>query len=162
MTDSAFWGCSHGKHSGCGDCARKVVAIAMVANVCGVLVKFIVGLLAGSRALIADALHSLTDTLSYGINYTGSRLLDRDGDAPSVVPGLLVGSITFLSGVGITAHNAAILFRGTQHRPGLLGLVVSAASIAVNARLVMRRYCHLRSLGGTCRARYPLRAAYVC
>jgi predicted Fe-Mo cluster-binding NifX family protein len=125
----------------CDDCARRITAWSLAANVIGVVLKLVVGLLVGSHAIVADAMHSMTDTLSYGINFTGSRMADRDGDSPAIGPGLLVGSITLLSGVWLGATNALILLQGSHARPGLLGLVVSGASILVNGRLYYLARC---------------------
>jgi cobalt-zinc-cadmium efflux system protein len=113
-----------------------------------------VGFLAGSRALVADATHSLTDTLSYGINFSGSRLAAQKSAPPTLGSGLLIASITFLSGIGIAAHNVALLLRGTHTRPGLLGIVVAVASVAVNARLYVMARCATR--------RSDDHSAYVC
>jgi hypothetical protein len=39
--------CAEGSDHGCGDCVRRVVRLSLVANVCGVVLKFVVGFLAG-------------------------------------------------------------------------------------------------------------------
>lgn len=54
--------------------------IGITLNLLFTAVKFVVGILAGSLALISDAAHSLTDTLSLVISLFGSRYSNKKAD----------------------------------------------------------------------------------
>lgn len=60
---------------------RKTVLFALAANVAIALVKLAGGLIGGSSALLAEAVHSLADTANQGLLLVSLRLGDNPADA---------------------------------------------------------------------------------
>ena len=94
--------CKDAGDSTCTSCRVRVISLSFFANIASVIFKGLVGLLSGSQALIADALHSLTDTTSFGINYYGVRNLSAKALDISVTQTAFIAGITMLAGVLIT------------------------------------------------------------
>ena len=57
-----------------------VVLVGVATDVAMAALKLTVGLAAGSRALVADALHSLSDVVSDGVTLAGLRAARRPPD----------------------------------------------------------------------------------
>jgi len=119
----------------------RIISSSFLTTLLGLLLKGVVGLVCGSRALLADAVHSLTDTVAFGVNYAGATMTER---VPAMTPfrqGVAIGTAIFLSGVWVCADNIATLVGGPLVHPGLLGLVVAVASTAVNGQLYRSSAC---------------------
>lgn len=114
---------------------RRIVSISLLSNTVALCIKGSVGVLCGSQALVADAVHTLSDVFGFGVNYVGSRGASPSSDTASFIQGILIGAIVFLSGVWIFADNTVLLLAGEPMHPGLLGLVVAGVSILANCYL---------------------------
>ena len=113
-------------------------------NIVSTVTKGAVGLLVGSQVLVADAVHSLTDCVSFGINYADESA-NRD---LTFLQSALIGAIMFLCGVWILADNMYMLTTGTLARPGILGLIVASFSTLANFRLFKISECANNSKPG--------------
>jgi predicted Fe-Mo cluster-binding NifX family protein len=125
----------------------RVISGSFYLTVAGLILKGVIGVMCGSRALVADAVHSLTDSICFGINYGGARVTpDRPlGSAPAT--NYVIGSAIFLSGVWVCADNTATLIGGSLAHPGLWGPIVAAVSVVVNWRLCRVSNCASRQFG---------------
>jgi len=115
----------------------RIISLSFFANVGFVLLKGVVGLLAGSEALVADALHSLTDTASFGINYTSAR---AKGNVPrDELLGLnaITTVIMFVAGLGIIGHATSLLASSRLVHPAVLAPVVALVSTVANGYLYL-------------------------
>ena len=101
------------------------------------LVKAVVGVITGSKVLVAEAVHSFSDCFAFGINYYGTRS-DR---FPALIQSILIGAIMFIAGVWVCADNLAIICSRIPARPGLFALLVAGISIVVNAHLYRVSAC---------------------
>jgi predicted Fe-Mo cluster-binding NifX family protein len=119
----------------------RVISLSFFFNAISVVIKGAIGFLGGSHALVADALHSLTDTASFGINYYGVRNTPGSTPAISAKQTALIGALTLLTGVCLCGHNLSILIIGKTVRPGLLGIIVSLASIVLGWHLYQLSRC---------------------
>jgi cobalt-zinc-cadmium efflux system protein len=76
---------SHGAHAGHGHVSAasgdRAVAIAVVVNVALGFAEIVGGLFAGSVALIADAIHNLSDAASLALAWVARRIARRPTDA---------------------------------------------------------------------------------
>ncbi len=78
---------SHDPHHGHGhghidpDTGDRRVALAVVVNLALTVAQVIGGVLSGSLALIADAIHNLSDAISLIIAFAARRIARRDADA---------------------------------------------------------------------------------
>jgi len=114
---------------------HRVISLSLLSNAVALFIKGSVGILCGSQALVADAVHTLSDVFGFGVNYVGSRTTSPGSDTVPLIQGILIGTIVFLSGVWILADNTVLLLTDDPMHPGLLGLVVAGVSILVNGYL---------------------------
>lgn len=131
--------CKKADHQTCPVCHKNTLSRSFYFHICGTIVKGIVGVMSGSQALIADAVHSLTDTFAFGVNYIGGQIRPKSEYTQSLV----IGSIIFLCGVWILADNLKVLLAGTPAHPGLLGLLVAGLSVVMNVYLFRISRCSL-------------------
>jgi len=116
----------------------RVTRIGLWLNSLLFVLKFAVGVIAGSTALVADAIHSISDFLSDIVVLLGVRLssrpVDRDHDyghgkletiAALIVAGLLAGV-----GIYIICQSSVFIFDGETSSPGIAVLIVAVVSIA--------------------------------
>ncbi|MDZ7829012.1 MAG: cation diffusion facilitator family transporter [Halofilum sp. (in: g-proteobacteria)] len=129
---------SHGHSHGAGtDRARVLWAMLLTGGFMGV--EVVGGLIAGSLALIADAAHMLTDTVSLAMAWVAFRITDRPADERRTFgyhrfPVLAA----FVNGITLIAVVAWIAFEAVQRllepTPVLGGTmaVIAAAGLLVN------------------------------
>jgi divalent metal cation (Fe/Co/Zn/Cd) transporter len=116
------------------------ILISMICNLLLVFVKGITGLLANSNALVADALHSITDVIAFFINYRACKdsescaITDKTGADEKIKQKIAdievkatYGTGIFLLTVGMSIYfyNAMILLLGRAEMPEPITLVVA-------------------------------------
>jgi len=118
--------------------AHKVTLIGMLINALNALAKLLVGVWANSSALIADAIHSLSDLLSDLLVLTathfGRKKPDKDHpyghDRYETLATLLLGTILIAVAGALVWDSLGRLFQSGQLIiPSALALVVAAASV---------------------------------
>jgi len=118
--------------------AHKVTLIGMLINALNALAKLLVGVWANSSALIADAIHSLSDFLSDLLVLTathfGRKKPDKDHpyghDRYETLATLLLGTILIAVAGALVWDSLGRLFQSGQLIiPSALALVVAAASV---------------------------------
>ncbi|MBF0350139.1 MAG: cation transporter [SAR324 cluster bacterium] len=116
----------------CTDCRSYLISLSFFANVIFVVIEGFVGIMAGSHALVAGALHSLSDTTTFGLNYFEDRR--HLANVQKVNPGINVfmGVTMFIAGAWICARSVSALVINDPYRPGLMGLSVAAISVGLN------------------------------
>ena len=122
------------------------IAISLACNVFLVIGKAIIGLLANSNALLADAIHSMTDVSAFVINHrackqcalyrrigthaatkqTSKRIVQTEIRA-TYYTGLLLLTI----GMAICMHNCMILVLGKIDKPDSIAVIVAFIALAV-------------------------------
>ena len=60
--------------------AIKVSVVSIITNIFLTVIKFIIGIISNSKALISDAVHSLSDVLSTFVVIIGVKLSNKDAD----------------------------------------------------------------------------------
>lgn len=121
----------------------KATLIGVSANLTLVVVKFIGGAVGHSAALVADALHSLSDLLTDAIVLATHKIgqLPADSNHPyghgraETIGSTIVGSVIILAGIWIGYDVWRIVQSGTQLVPTWLAAGAAAFSIAVNEAL---------------------------
>ncbi len=68
------------KHAACERCARSVGMVNVVGNTSMILIKAYMGVVGGSKGLIADAIHSCADLLATIIMIIGLKISGRQKD----------------------------------------------------------------------------------
>lgn len=122
-----------------GPAIRFVTGVGLAANLVLVGLKFFAGVVGHSQALVADAVHSLSDTVSDLAVIIGSYFWTKpaDSDHPyghgriETVVTLFVGSMLLLAGVGIIRGAVLSLNENGEHRPGFLALIAALLSIVI-------------------------------
>ena len=118
--------------------AHKVTLIGMLVNALNALAKLLVGVWANSSALIADAIHSLSDLLSdllvLAATHFGRRKPDEDHpyghDRYETLATLLLGTILIaVAGALVWDSIGRLLKPGELIIPSALALLVAAASV---------------------------------
>lgn len=117
---------------------RRLTAWGLVANLALSGLKFVAGLAGASQALIADAVHSLTDSTTDLVVLIGTRYWSAPADAEhphghgrietmiTVLIGVVLGGV----GVGLAYNALSTLHLAHRARPGWIAFVVACVSIA--------------------------------
>ena len=121
----------------------KVTAVGSVVNVLLVIFKFVAGILGKSSALVADAVHSLSDLLSDAIIFifvkASSKPIDHTHEYGhgkyETLATMLIGVILILVGIGIMVagvEDCIKFFHGQRGpAPGLIALIAIVLSIVL-------------------------------
>jgi divalent metal cation (Fe/Co/Zn/Cd) transporter len=122
------------------------ILVSLIGNVLLVAGKGIAGLLANSNALVADAVHSLSDVSVFLINYRaceeckmygriGGKELNKrnrqhicDVETRSTY---YSGALFFAIGIAICLHNFVILVLDKVETPGVITFIVAIVALAV-------------------------------
>ncbi len=112
------------------------ILTALLINVAITLLEFVVGLLVGSLALVADAFHNLSDVVALGLSYFGAKMSLK---GPNVEHSfgfgrteVLVGLGNAVSLVGITIYIFYEAYEKLLHPPMLSGgLILGVGSFSL-------------------------------
>jgi len=118
-----------------------IISASFFITILGLIFKGVIGVLCGSRALVADAVHSLTDALCFGLNYNSAYSQTKSSNERASRQNLFIGVVIVLSGVWVCANNTATLISGTLAHPGFLGLAIALISMIANWRLFKTSKC---------------------
>ncbi len=117
---------------------RRVTWIGLIANILLSGIKFLAGILGDSQALMADAVHSLSDTITDVAVILGSFFWSEPPDQChphghqriETMVTIVIGTVLLLAGAGVGWHAVTTLHQedaGTS--PGPIALVVAAISL---------------------------------
>ena len=115
----------------------RVTVLGAVLDIILVVLKLLVGFIGNSRALIADAVHSLSDIVTdviviWGL-IAGSRPSDEChhyGHAKlELMAELILGSILIITGLGIALDSVRAVLGGAIKTPSILVLPVAGISV---------------------------------
>ena len=118
---------------------QRVAVAGLVVNILLSLFKGYAGVLSGSRALIADAVHSLSDLTTDIAVIVGARFWCRPPDEThplghkgiETIVSLFIGLMLLATGVGIAYDSlSAVGSENSTLKPGLFALLVPAVSLA--------------------------------
>lgn len=120
--------------------ANKVSIITIAVNLALSLLKFIVGFVGNSQALISDAVHSASDVVStiavmFGVNMSAKK---SDNAHPygheriECIFSIILSMMLFITGIGIGISAIKIIISGADIAiPSTIALIAAAVSIAV-------------------------------
>jgi len=122
---------------------RKVTLLGLFVNAFLILLKFFAGILGGSQALIADAVHSISDLFTDAVVLLGIKIGRKPPDeehhfgharietlASAIIGLALIGTAVYL---GIDA--ALNIHRHTEYHPTGIALIGAGVSIALKEAL---------------------------
>ncbi len=135
---------------------RFVTIVGLIVNILLTTVKFWAGIVGHSQALVADAIHSLSDTISDLAIIVGSYFWCKPADVDhpyghrriETIITLFVGLMLVLAAVGIIRQAFLTMHGGDHVRPALITAGVAALSVVMKESL----YRWTRQAGEKCRS----------
>ncbi|AOY76655.1 cation diffusion facilitator family transporter [Clostridium formicaceticum] len=123
--------------------AKKVSIISLVINVFLTIIKAIIGILAGSTALVADAFHSASDLFGTIILLQGLKIAHKPPDAShpyghhraETITSKLLAIILILTAVGIGYEALKVLRDPTIAPPDSMAIYIALISIVFKEAL---------------------------
>lgn len=120
----------------------RVSNISIVVNVLLSDIKFVVGVIANSGAMISDAIHSVSDVFSTIIVMIGANAAAKDPDQEhpyghdrmECIAAIVLAIVLFITGIGVGITGVKKIFGGNYGDlavPGALALVAAVISIVV-------------------------------
>jgi cation diffusion facilitator family transporter len=126
-----------------GRAGQRVTWVGAVANTLLIVLKFIAGIFGDSQALIADAVHTVSDLFTDAIVLLGLRI---GGKAPDeghqfgharieTLASAIVGLALIATALYLGIDAALNIYRHTEHHPTGLALIGAGVSIALKEAL---------------------------
>jgi len=121
----------------------RVTVVGAVVNLALAIIKFIAGIMGHSTALVADAIHSLSDLATDLVVYMSLKISSREPDEKhpyghgraETIGSAVIGAAVLFVGIGV-AWEVFLKARGGElHVTGLIAIMVAAASIVVKEAL---------------------------
>ena len=120
----------------------RVSNISIVVNVLLSAIKFVVGVIANSGAMISDAIHSVSDVFSTIIVMIGANAAAKDPDQEhpyghdrmECIAAIVLAIVLFITGIGVGITGVKKIFGGNYGDlavPGALALVAAVILIVV-------------------------------
>lgn len=127
---------------------RMTVWVSIAVNVFLIIIKFAVGIIARSQALIADAIHSFTDFVTDIMSFFGLKYAFKgeDHDHPfghgkiDNLMSLLIGVALTLAGLWLGTNAILSLIHGGFESPSYVALIGALLSIIVKESLFHYQY----------------------
>jgi divalent metal cation (Fe/Co/Zn/Cd) transporter len=122
------------------------IYISLICNILLVIGKGITGILANSNALVADAIHSMTDVIAFSINYRACKVcqmygrIDKKKTSEKIRQRIVeteiratyyMGIFIFTVGMAICFHNFMLLVLDKVEKPDSISVVVASIVLAV-------------------------------
>jgi len=122
---------------------RKVTLLGIFVNAFLILLKFFAGIFGGSQALIADAVHSVSDLFTDAVVLLGIRMGRKPPDEEhhfghariETLASAIVGLALIATGLYLGIEASFNIYRHTEHHPTELALIAAGASIAFKEAL---------------------------
>jgi cation diffusion facilitator family transporter len=117
----------------------NVTVLGAILNIFLVLLKFYAGIAGNSRALVADAVHSLSDLVSDAVVIWGLIASGRPSDAChhyghakfELLAEMILGVILLFAGAGIILDSFRVVVSGAPEPPSAVVLPVAALGVVV-------------------------------
>ncbi|MBF0529954.1 MAG: cation transporter [Deltaproteobacteria bacterium] len=137
------------KYKACERCARSVGMVNVYGNIAMILVKGYLGVVGGSKALVADAVHSSADLLATIVMIIGLRISSRraDGKYPygygksEYIVAIAIYLFLFVIGIYILLDGILIIVRGHLVTPCFSAAWGAFLSITINELLFRQSLC---------------------
>lgn len=122
---------------------RRVTWWGFSVNIVLAAFKVAAGWLGHSQAVVADGIHSITDTVTDVAVILGSYYWSRPADEThpyghkrlETTVSIFIGGVLFLAGAGIGWDAVTSVYRPHEKHPGLIAFAAAAASIVVKEAL---------------------------
>jgi len=133
----------------CYWCARHVGGVNLWANLGLLIVKLIGGMFGRSQALIADAVHSLSDVIIAILLIVGLKVSSAPPDDDhhwghgniEFIVSAIIGTLLVCTAITITIVSLATIIRGDIYNPGILAVWAAAISVVANEIMFRHSLC---------------------
>lgn len=128
--------------------AEKWAVIGVLGNIILTVIKAIAGIVGGSSAMVADAIHSASDIIASAIVYVSLRIAKKpaDDDHPfghgkaESIAASIVGLMLVAAGIQIIRTAYTSIYSGSLAVPGIIALYASVISILVKELMYRSTY----------------------
>ena len=119
--------------------AEKWAIIGVVGNLVLTAFKAFAGIVGGSSAMVADAMHSASDIMSSAVVYVSLKIAKKPADEEhpfghgkaEAISAAIVGLMLIAAGIQILRTAYASISSGSLHAPGIIALYAAITSIVV-------------------------------
>ena len=133
----------------CYWCAKHVGGINLWANLGLLIVKLFGGIFGGSQALIADAVHSLSDVIIAILVIVGLKVSSAPPDDDhhwghgniEFVVSAIIGTLLVCTAITITIVSLLSIIQGNIYNPGILAVWAAAISVVANEIMFRHSLC---------------------
>lgn len=128
--------------------AEKWAVIGVLGNIILTVIKAIAGIVGGSSAMVADAIHSASDIIASAIVYVSLRIAKKpaDDDHPfghgkaESIAASIVGLMLVAAGIQIIRTAYTSIYSGSLAAPGIIALYAAVISILVKELMYRATY----------------------
>ena len=133
----------------CHWCAKHIGGINLWANLGLLIVKLLGGVLGGSQALVADAVHSLSDVVVAILIIVGLKVSSSPPDEDhhwghgniEFIVSAAIGVLLVCTAITITIVSLATIVRGDIYNPSILAVWAAAISVVANEIMFRHSLC---------------------
>jgi len=137
------------KYAACEKCARSVGKVNIVGNILMILIKGYMGVVGGSKGLIADAVHSCADLLATIVMIIGLHISGQEKDEAypygygkaEYIVAVVIYLFLFVIGTYILFDGARAILEGRRVTPCLSAAWGAIFSIAINELMFRQSVC---------------------
>lgn len=125
----------------------KVTLVGSAVNMVLIILKFVAGVVGRSSAMLADAVHSLSDFVTDAVVLVFVRIAGKPRDTGhdyghgkfETMATLIIGVILFAVGIGVMVNGIKLVW-GALHglelpRPGMIALIIAVVSVVLKEAL---------------------------
>ena len=133
----------------CRDCREEVVWWALAVNIGQSIYKGLLGLLSGSSALVADAMHSGADVVATLVTIVSLKLSNRKADSKyqygygnvQFISSSVVGLILILGALYLMYESVLKIMSGEVNPPSIVAVLGAVVSVATNELMYRYQSC---------------------
>lgn len=133
----------------CYWCAKHVGGINLWANLGLLIVKLLGGIFGRSQALIADAVHSLSDVIIAILVIVGLKVSSSPPDDDhhwghgniEFIVSAIIGTLLVCTAIAITVVSLLSIIQGDIYNPGIMAVWAAAISVVANETMFRHSLC---------------------
>lgn len=136
---------------------RKIIKNTIIGNILLAIIKLVIGVIARSKAMIADGVHSLSDIISSVAVIIGLKLASQPNDEShpyghekiEPIMSKLLAIILLITAIGIGYSGIKIIINGNYIQPGAIAIVGAVISIVVKEWMYRYTKSSAKKIGST-------------
>ncbi|MES9881214.1 MAG: magnetosome biogenesis CDF transporter MamB [Sedimenticola sp.] len=137
------------KHEYCNVCRDEVVWWALIVNVAQMTYKGLLGMMTGSAALIADAMHSGADVVASGVTMASLKISNKPADEShpygygniQFISSSIVGLILIIGAIYLIYQSSMSIINGDISTPSVVAVLGAAVSALTNELMYRYQSC---------------------